>query len=1172
MKYFSLFLLFIYFSISLNASLVLTKKEKEWISKNPIVKVGVDSNWAPFEFKNKQDIQSGISSDYLKEISKLTGLKFDIYSDKWSRVMQKIRLKDIDMLACADSTEDRKMYLDFTEPYLLADIVVVSRKDLQLDNFQQIEDLTVAVPKSNFIHEKLQKRFPNIKFIFTKSNEEAIDYVSYNKADIYVGNMPVVSYYINKHMLTNLEVKFKADFDSARLSMAVIKDKKMLFTIIQKALMTISKEKRKQINKRWVFDSKSVKLYNAKNLFTQKELDWLKKNSPIKIAGDGYWHPYSFYDEKGNYVGIIPDLFKSIKQSSQVDFKLVKTKNWSETLNLMKDKKIDVIDAISYSSSRAKYIDYTASYFTTDLVIIGTSDNNKYIKSIDSIVNKKKIGTVDNYVVSEIIKKDYVDIEKLREYDNIKDGLQALASRQINYFITDIASFDYYAKKLGLSNLKIVGPSGYSFSYSFGVKKDDKILLSIMYKVLNNISKEEFDRIYRKWVQVEYQEKIDYTLIWKIVIFSIIIILIIFYSNRKLKNQIEQKEKAQEDLKKSNEFIHSIMDSQMDIVVVTNGKEIQRVNKAFFDYFHFDSLDDFKKRYNCISELFDKSDENSEFITSYKENKLWIDYIIDNPCKYNKVKIKLDNKEYIFKVLASHIENSVDLKTAVFHDITAVEKLHNELIEAKNKALEATKHKTEFLANMSHEIRTPMNSVIGFTELLEKEITNPIQKDYLSSIKKGGTALIAIINDILDLSKIEAGKMQIKYESVNPNELILEVESIFHSKLISKNIDFSVHVDNTIPKYIIIDGIRLRQVLFNLIGNAIKFTEQGYIKLNVNNIFKNGIKSKIDLVFEITDTGVGIDQKDLKNIFNVFEQSEQDRAKYGGTGLGLAICSKLVEMMNGKIEVFSQKGKGSTFRVKLYDIDVGSIDENDIKEKIDYESIIFEKASILIVDDVDENRKLIKSILSNHNFKLFLANNGKRALEIIEKEKIDLVLMDLRMPIMNGYEATTSIKNNKKTSNIPVIALTASVMGKDLQKVESYGFDGYLRKPIIINDLLAELSKFLEFKFDTNTIENLCKNDKFVPNEKLAILVEKLQDLETNLNSIKSKGDFILIESFCDELILINKDFDLMVINEYTNELKKYIESFDIEKVDYLLNNYSNLIENIKNKMESQNG
>lgn len=309
------------------------------------------------------------------------------------------------MLACADNTEDRSMYLDFTEPYLLADIVVVSRKDLKINNLQEIKDLTIALPEANYIHERLKKRFPNLKFIFTKSNEEAINYVSYNRADIYIGNMPVISYYINKHMLTNLEVKFKADFDNARLSMAVIKDKQILFSIIQKALMHISKERRKQINKKWIFDSTNIKLYNSKNLFTQEELDWLKKNSPIKIAGDGHWHPFSYYDKNGNYVGIIPDLFKSINQNSQIDFKLIKTKNWLETLEQMKVKKIDVIDAISYSASRAKYMNFTTSYFTNDFVIIGTNTNNKYIKSIDSIVNKKIIGTVDNYIISEKIKK-----------------------------------------------------------------------------------------------------------------------------------------------------------------------------------------------------------------------------------------------------------------------------------------------------------------------------------------------------------------------------------------------------------------------------------------------------------------------------------------------------------------------------------------------------------------------------------------------------------------------------------------------------------------------------------------------------------------------------------------------------------------------------------------------
>ena len=787
-----------------------------------------------------------------------------------------------------------------------------------------------------------------------------------------------------------------------------------------------------------------------KNTFTNEEINWIKNNPKISIAGDPYWPPYSFYDEKGNYIGIIPDLVNEIFKDSGINLEYVKTDKWSDTIDSLKNKKIDIIDAISYSVSRNVFLDFSDKYIGAEIVLIASNKEKNYVSAFDNISNKR-IGSVKGYSIIEQIKNDYPKISDIVEYNSPLEGLKGLLNSQIDYMILDIPTFEFYSKKFSLSNLKIVGPAGYNYSYGFGIQKDNLQLLSIVNKLLDNLSLERKNEIYSKWIKIDYKEKIDYSLIWKIIAFAILFLAGTLFWNRKLKHQIEEKEKIQKELEDERTYIKS---------------------------------------------------------------------------------------------------------------------LNAELIKSNEIAKSAAKHKTEFLANMSHEIRTPMNSIIGFAEILDKEITNPVHKEYLSSIKKGGNALLAIINDILDLSKIEAGKLNIKKETINPSKMFLEIESIFHGKIISKNISFIVEIDKNIPKYIILDGIRTRQILFNLIGNAIKFTQTGYIKLKVENIYKDNIKNKVDLLFSIEDTGIGIDEKNLKSIFNAFEQQgDQDIAKYGGTGLGLAICTKLVHMMNGEIKVQSKKNVGSTFTVILKDIDISSIQEEIVSQKLLSSNIIFKKSKILVVDDVEENRKLMEASLKDFDLELTMAENGKEAIDKLKNLNVDLILMDLRMPIMDGYEAAGIIKADDKLKQIPLIALTASVMGEALEKVSQYGFDGYLRKPVIIEELIEELSKYLEYHFID---EHIAQNNhlKILDFEKLEVVLDKLQnELNSEWINIKDGGDFSLIEKFANKLNDLSIEEDIYILNDYAQELIKNINAFDIEKVDYLMNTYLELIENLKVKL-----
>ena len=324
------------------------------------------------------------------------------------------------------------------------------------------------------------------------------------------------------------------------------------------------------------------------------------------------------------------------------------------------------------------------------------------------------------------------------------------------------------------------------------------------------------------------------------------------------------------------------------------------------------------------------------------------------------------------------------------------------------------------------------------------------------------------------------------------------------------------------------------------------------------------------MIFSVEDSGIGIDEKNLNNIFNAFEQqNNQDVAKYGGTGLGLAICTKLVHMMNGEITVKSEKNKGSIFTVVLKDIPVSSMEDEIVSHKLLASNIEFEKARILVVDDIEENRKLVLASLKDFDIDLIMAQNGQEALDKLKNVNVDLILMDLRMPVMNGYEAASIIKNDEKLKKIPLIALTASVMGKDLEKVSKYGFDGYLRKPVILDDLIEELGKYLKYNFINE--ETFLNNDsKIMDLGKLKFVINELGNCyKEEWIKIKDGGDFSLIEEFANKLNKLSIDQDIYVLKDYSDELIKNINSFDIEKVDYLMNTYLELIENLKGKLEN---
>ena len=399
---------------------------------------------------------------------------------------------------------------------------------------------------------------------------------------------------------------------------------------------------------------------------------------------------------------------------------------------------------------------------------------------------------------------------------------------------------------------------------------------------------------------------------------------------------------------------------------------------------------------------------------------------------------------------------------------------------AMEDANSANRAKSIFLARMSHELRTPLNAILGFSNILKKSMNVSLEeKDNLNIIKRSGEHLLNIINEILELSKIEAGKIEIMPKVFNLKELIEDINSIFAFRCKEKGLEFKIILDDNLPKIVKMDDLRLRQVLINLLSNSLKFTNKGEISLY---LYEKSNK----LFFEIKDSGIGIENKDLKKIFRPFEQIKHDDYNKNGTGLGLSITKELITLMNGSIYVKSKIDEGTEF---YFSVDYKSAQDSEISVQTNVKDIIgiekiLDKKSILVVDDIEVNRNLLTQILNSYGFEVFQASSGYEAIEIFEKEDLNLIFMDIKMSGLDGLETMKIIRQTD--NDIPIIAVSANVFNEDKQSAIRSGADNFLAKPIDEKELLIILSEYFNLKLkymkssseEIDIFEKLSKLDK----------------------------------------------------------------------------------------------
>lgn len=610
--------------------------------------------------------------------------------------------------------------------------------------------------------------------------------------------------------------------------------------------------------------------------------------------------------------------------------------------------------------------------------------------------------------------------------------------------------------------------------------------------------------------------------------------------NDLLSEELQKEKKLEKSINEQEQLKSKILDTTPDALILINeSAEIISWNKTSENILGWDASEAIGAKIDTIFSFNNLSiklkRELNEFIKT--GNSKFIKEKFEEHIK-NKAGIKIEVEIYIAPIISGHgYLFSVSLR-----DVTLKKFIDKGMRDAKVIAEKTAEAKSVFLSNMSHEIRTPLNVILGLTSVLQKDAFNDteITKENINGIKFSAENLLNIVNDILDFSKIEAGKLTLQSTDFNLHQLIANLSRGFEIKACEKGLGFKVEVGENVPKYLIGDPYRLNQILTNLMGNALKFTNSGHVSIRVENLTTENNRTFIG--FTVNDTGIGIPKDKLHHIFGSFYQVETPgKTKIEGTGLGLTISRQLIELHGGKLSVSSKVGEGSSFRFEVWYNNSSITIESNLQNTCPYNAPDFSGLKILVAEDNKMNQFYLNQVLNHWGVETILADDGKIALEKMQHEDFDLVLMDFQMPVMNGLEATKHIRNaSEKYNSTPIIMCSANVFPEAREQAKNAGANFYLNKPV---DEEALKQILIGFRSNNPSLENVTEYDSAVENPKAFSeenVLEEGINLETLRKTLSDDEETLktILEIFVEETPQDFNELRLLISRENTKQIR----------------------------------
>jgi len=549
--------------------IALTPGESAWLKKHKIIRVSGDSDYPPFEFFDGGGVYRGIAADYLDLIGKRVGLEFKMIPGlAWKQVVENLENRSLDMAPVMTPTKDRKGFLFFSQPYLSYPQVLVTRKDYPaIVGMGDFKGKIVAVTKGYSEVENIRRMYPKMDMLTVDGPLDELKAVSEGRADVSSGNLAIISYLLQKHHLPNLKIAGLSDVEGGGLSIGVRKDWPELVGIIDKVLDTITPKEQQDIRTKWGVADPGEQETTVTIDLTPGERQWLREHEPLRLGTDPDWPPIDFVGPDKTYQGIASDYLRLAAQRLGVAVELVGKTGWTDTIDKMKARKIDILSTISETPERAEYMNFTAPFIKFPIIIL-TRDDAPFIGGINELAGRK-VAVVKEYRAHVKVRDNHPDIE-LEVVDSMTKGIQEVSSGKTFAFVGNLATSAFILKKEGITNLKVAAPTPYAYNQAIGIRKDWPQLAPILDKALASITEQERNRIYNKWISLRFEHTVDYTLIWKTVLVIILvagsILTVIVIWNRRLAREIIHRKKIEADLEKSKQDLEGQKALQQEIL------------------------------------------------------------------------------------------------------------------------------------------------------------------------------------------------------------------------------------------------------------------------------------------------------------------------------------------------------------------------------------------------------------------------------------------------------------------------------------------------------------------------------------------------------------------------------------------------------------------------------